>query len=165
LALESKGAAAALVGGRVSFYLPGGPCLACADELDFAEASEDLESEAARRIRLERGYARQRNVEPALMPLNTVIVGLGMIELLAFATGTRRTTRFQRYDAAQSKVVQVNVGVDNECPVCQPAHAMGPRQNITRYALTNEPTTSGSWAQPFRRMLRRKFLAQKTVDG
>jgi hypothetical protein len=30
----------------LSFYVPSGPCLACADDLDFDEAAEDLESEA-----------------------------------------------------------------------------------------------------------------------
>src|SRR4029453_10264877 len=74
------------VGGRVSFYLPGGPCLACADELDFDEVAEDLESGGLRSIRRQRGYAQDRRVEPALMPLNGVVASLGMMELLAFAT-------------------------------------------------------------------------------
>ena len=38
------------IGGRVAFYTAGGPCLACADEIDFAEAAEDLETDAAPRF-------------------------------------------------------------------------------------------------------------------
>lgn len=126
---------ASQIGGRISFYLPGGPCLACADELDFVEAGEDLDTEAARRIRVERGYARDRGVEPALMPLNTVLVGAAMIELLAFSTGLRTVVPFLRYDALTARMVRQNVAHDRDCPVCVPAYAMGDRQRITRYVL------------------------------
>lgn len=123
------------MGGRVSFYLPGGPCLACADELDFQEAAEDLESEHLRNIRMERGYARDRRIEPALMPLNGVIVSEGLLELLAFATGFRRVLPFTRHDALTGQVRRSNVETDPECPVCLPAYAMGNRQHMDRYAI------------------------------
>lgn len=126
------------IGGRVSFYLPGGACLACADELDFAEAAEDLEAEALRRIRIDRGYARERAVEPALMPLNTVLVGAAMIELLAYATGVRHVVRFQRYDALQSRLIRQGVESNEDCPVCRPAFAMGDRHGIERYAIAQQ---------------------------
>jgi molybdopterin/thiamine biosynthesis adenylyltransferase len=126
------------IGGRVSFYLPGGACLACADELDFAEAAEDLEAEAVRRIRVERGYARERAVEPALMPLNTVLVGAAMVELLAFVTGVRPVIPFQRYDAIESRLIRQGVEPNEDCPVCRPAFAMGDRQAIDRYAITQQ---------------------------
>lgn len=123
------------IGSRIAFYLPGGPCIACADNLDFAEAAEDLESEAARRIRIQRGYARERVVEPSLMPLNTTLVGAAMIELLAYATGIRPVTPFLRYDALTAQMIRQNVARDDECPVCIPAYAMGTRHRIERYAL------------------------------
>lgn len=123
------------IGGRIAFYLPGGPCLACADELDFAEAAEDLETEALRKIRLARGYASDRRVEPALMPLNTVLVGLAMIEVLAFATGVRHVIPFSRYDALDNRLVPQRVLWEEECPVCRPAFGMGDRQGVERYAL------------------------------
>lgn len=126
-----------MIGGRISFQLPGGPCLACADELDFGEAAEDLESEAQRKDRIDRGYARDRRVEAALMPLNTVIVGLGMIELLAFATGVRSVIPFTRYDALAGKVTRSNVALNEDCPVCRPAYAMGARHQIDRYAFSH----------------------------
>lgn len=125
------------MGGRVSFQLPGGPCLACADELDLTEAGEDLESEALRRVRVLRGYARDRGVEPALMPLNTAVVGLGMIELLAFATGWRSVVAYTRYDAVGARVVRLGVDLNPDCPLCRPAFAMGDRQDIGRYALAS----------------------------
>jgi hypothetical protein len=125
------------MGGRVSFYLPGGACLACADEIDFAEAAEDLEAEVLRRIRIERGYARERAIEPALMPLNTVLVGVAMIELLAFATGFRRVTPFQRFDGLGSRLILQGVQPSEDCPVCLPAFAMGDRHGIERYATSN----------------------------
>jgi len=124
------------IGGRIGFYIPGGPCLACADELDFAEAAEDLESEAARAIRVERGYARDQRVEPALMPLNTTIVGLGMVEFLAYFTGVRPVRAFYRYDAIRADIVGLNADIDDSCAVCRPAHARGPCQQIHRYALS-----------------------------
>jgi molybdopterin/thiamine biosynthesis adenylyltransferase len=133
VAIEPMGDSASL-GGRVSFYLPGGPCLACADEIDFAEAAEDLESEALRGIRIARGYARDRGVEPALMPLNTVCVGLAMIEFLAFATGWRRVKPFARYDALNQRITRIRAELNPDCPVCQPAHGMGDRQKLDRFA-------------------------------
>jgi molybdopterin-synthase adenylyltransferase len=126
------------VGGRVAFYLPGGPCLACADDLDFEEAAEDLESESLRRIRIERGYARDRRVEAALMPLNTVLAGMALIEVLAFATAIRHVRPFARYDALTSQITAQRVAVNRECPVCWPAYGMGDRQSIERYAFANK---------------------------
>ena len=127
------------IGGRVAFYLPGGPCLACADDLDFDEAAEDLESESLRRIRLKRGYARDRRVEAALMPLNTVLAGLALIETLAFATSIRPVRPFARYDALTNQIVTQHVAVNEECPVCKPAYGMADRQSVDRYALADRP--------------------------
>ena len=135
--IEAGADGASVIGGRIAFYLPGGSCLACADEIDFTEAAEDLETEALRRIRIDRGYARDRRVEAALMPLNTVLVGLGMMELLAFATGMRSVAPFSRYDALANRVVPQRVEVDPDCPVCGPAAGMGDRQSVVRYALRN----------------------------
>jgi len=123
------------IGGRVSFHLPGGPCLACADEIDFDEIAEDLESEALRNIRVQRGYARDRRVEPALMPLNGVIASLGMMELLAFATGLRPVIPFARYDTMTGRLVRQSVEASSDCVVCRPAYGMGDRQMVDRYAL------------------------------
>lgn len=125
------------IGGRVAFYLPGGPCLACADELDFDEAAEDLEYESLRTIRIERGYARDRRVEAALMPLNTVLAGVALIEVLAFATGIRPVRPFSRYDALSNQIITQHVAASPECPVCKPAYGMGDRQSIDRYALAD----------------------------
>lgn len=125
----------AILGGRVSFYLPGSPCLACADEIDFAEAAEDLESEELRGIRIARGYASDRGVEPALMPLNTVCVGLGMTEFLAFVTGFRRVQPFARYDARNQRVTPISAELNSDCPVCQTAHGMGDRQGLERFVV------------------------------
>jgi hypothetical protein len=125
----------AAIGGRIAFYLPGGPCICCADELDLDEAAEDLESEALREMRIRRGYARDRTVEPSLMPLNTAIVGLGMLEALAYIAGYRSVRSFYRYDVLRGAAVESRVSVNAECPVCQPALGRGPRQHLERYAI------------------------------
>lgn len=122
-------------GGRLSFFVPGGPCLACADELDFGEAAEDLEDEALRKIRQHRGYARDRQIEASVMPLNTVVAGAGMVEFLAYISGIRPVHRFMRYEGLEQKIVPQNVRLLPECPVCVPAFGMGDRQMISRYAL------------------------------
>jgi hypothetical protein len=122
------------IGGRLAFYLPGEACLVCADELDLAEVSEDLESEELRSIRVARGYANDRRIEPALMPLNTVLVGGAMMELLAFVTGIRPVVSFTRYDAVATRMIPQRVEHDEQCPVCATAFAMGDRQAIDRYA-------------------------------
>jgi molybdopterin/thiamine biosynthesis adenylyltransferase len=122
------------MGGRLGFFLPGEACLACADEIDFGEAGEDLEAGGVREARIARGYSRDRGVEPALMPLNGVVVALGMIEFLAFATGFRRVRPFLRYHAIEQRLIPLNVARNPECPVCVPAHGMGDRQGVLRYA-------------------------------
>jgi hypothetical protein len=126
-----------VIGGRVGFFVPGGPCLACADELDFAEAGEDLESQAERAIRLDRGYTSERNVEPALMPLNTVLVGMAMTEFLAYFTGIRPVAPYSRYNFVKNRIVTQNVSRDDDCVVCSPAHGMGDRHGILRYVLSS----------------------------
>jgi len=123
------------IGGRVSFALPGEACLACADDIDFTEAAQDLESEALHRIRIERGYADDRSVEPALMPLNATCVSLAVVEILAFATGFRKVQSFSRYDAAHNRIVPIRVARNPDCPICVPAFGMGDRQAIDRYSL------------------------------
>jgi molybdopterin-synthase adenylyltransferase len=123
------------IGGRLAFYIPGGACLACGDELDFGEAAEDMESAEQRSIRIARGYARDRAVEPALMPLNTVLVGLAMTEVLAYVTGIRGVVPFSRYDLLSNRVICQNVEVDDECVVCGSARGMGDRQEIERFAI------------------------------
>jgi hypothetical protein len=133
--IEATNDGASVIGGRVAFYLPHRPCLACADEIDFAEAGEDLESEVLSHIRVRRGYAEDRRIEPALMPLNTVLVGMAMIELLAFTTGFRPVVPFSRYDAVGQRVVVQTVETNRDCAVCQPALGMGDRQGVDRYAL------------------------------
>lgn len=126
---------ATAIGGRASFFLPGGPCLGCADEIEFGEAAQDLEGEALRHIRRQRGYASDRAVEPALMPLNAAVASLGMMELLAFATGMRHVAPFVRYDGLSNRLIRQSVPVNPDCPVCRPAHGMGDRRAIDRYAL------------------------------
>lgn len=133
--IEPTADGANAIGGRIAFYLPGGPCLACADELDFAEAAEDLEGDALKRVRTDRGYSRDRRVEAALMPLNTVLAGLAMMELLAFATGVRPVARFSQYDGVANRLVPQRVEREDNCPVCRPASGMGDRQAVRRFAV------------------------------
>jgi hypothetical protein len=69
------------------------------------------------------------------MPLNTVLVGAAMIELLAYVTGVRPVTPFLRYDALAAQIIRQNVERNDGCPICVPAYAMGTRHRIERYAL------------------------------
>ena len=133
--IETTTGRATVVGGRIAFYLPGGPCLSCADELDFGEAAEDLESEGLKQARVERGYASDRRVEAALMPLNSALASLAMIELLAFATSVRDVIPFSRYDAVANRLIPQRAVRDDDCPVCGPASGMGDRQAVARYAV------------------------------
>jgi hypothetical protein len=70
------------------------------------------------------------------MPLNTVLAGAAMIELLAFSTGIRAVVPFLRYDALTAQMVRQNVEQDEDCPVCVPAYAMGDRQRIMQYVFS-----------------------------
>lgn len=69
------------------------------------------------------------------MPLNTVLVGLAMTEVLAFVTGVRHVIPFSRYDSLDNRLVPQRVELEEECPVCRPAFGMADRQGVERYAL------------------------------
>jgi molybdopterin/thiamine biosynthesis adenylyltransferase len=131
--MENDSDGAAVMGGRVGFFLPGGPCLRCADEIDEAEAAEDLSPKALRELRVARGYAADRRIEPALMPLNSSVASLAMIEFLAFATGVRAVEPFSRYDALRGRITRLRVERDPDCTLCVAAHGMGDRQSVDRY--------------------------------
>lgn len=133
--IEAGSEGATMIGGRVGFFIPGGPCLRCADEIDEAEAAEDLSPRALHTMRVSRGYAPDRRVEPALMPLNTTAASIAIIELLAFVTGVRPVIPFQRYDALRGKITPVLVERDSDCTLCVAAHGMGDRQTVERYAV------------------------------
>jgi hypothetical protein len=107
--IETGPDGASEVGGRTGFFIPGGPCLRCAGEIDEEEAAEDLSPHALHQLRIARGYAADRRVEPALMPLNTTVAGLAMLELLAFATGMRAVESFQRFDALRGRIIPLRV--------------------------------------------------------
>lgn len=131
-----------VVGGRVSFFVPPGPCLVCADEIDFDEAAEDLETESLRQIRLERGYARDRRIEPAVIPLNGVLVSLAIVELMTYVSGFRDVISFQVYEYGTGRLTIRNVPLLEDCVLCGAARGMGDRRQTDRYAIA-EATNVG----------------------
>ena len=70
------------------------------------------------------------------MPLNTVLVGLAMTEVLAYVTGVRAVVPFFRYDLLANRIVVQNVERSEGCAVCAPASGMGDAQGIDRYAMS-----------------------------
>ena len=71
------------------------------------------------------------------MPLNTMLVGTAMVELLAYATGVRPVRPILSYDALRAQLIRQNVEPNDQCPVCVPAFGMGDRHRIERYALAS----------------------------
>jgi molybdopterin-synthase adenylyltransferase len=80
-----------VVGGRLAVTLPGGPCLACTEELDVEEVRAYFLSDAERHEGIRRGYLQGAEEDaPSVVSLNGLIAHAAITELALFLSGTRK---------------------------------------------------------------------------
>jgi molybdopterin/thiamine biosynthesis adenylyltransferase len=76
------------VGGRVSFVLPGGPCLACTEELDPLEVARWYKSVEQQAVDRAHGYGMMEPA-PSVVHLNGLAVNAAVAEIVAWISGAR----------------------------------------------------------------------------
>jgi len=133
-------------GGRVAVVLPTGPCLLCAREVDFSQASDDLASHEDLMRRRLQGYAGPAFPSPSVVSLNGVIASIGTQEFLAFVSKIRPVRTFTVYDMMEherSPVVSRLVAADPDCLACA-SKGTGDKTWIERYASPKNPGTRQS---------------------
>ncbi len=88
--VEMESGVLTAAGGRVAVTLPGGPCLACTDELDINEVRSYFLEPDERRRQAALGYIRGADEPaPAVVSLNGLVVHCALNELTAFVAGVR----------------------------------------------------------------------------
>jgi molybdopterin/thiamine biosynthesis adenylyltransferase len=86
-------------GGRVAAVLPGGPCLACMNQIDINEARFFLDTPQDQARQVQEGYVQGADVkEPAVVSLNATVASLAVNELAIYLSGVREVARFLEYD-------------------------------------------------------------------
>ncbi len=102
------------MGGQVSFYVPGGPCLLCLG-LDPARiVSEDI-----RRLRRDVGYVRGSDETPAsVVTLNSILAAIGMDTLTKYLTGFAPVGPYLQYDASTYGADGIRFAKRSGCPIC-----------------------------------------------
>jgi len=97
--IEVEGQQILQAGGRVNLVLPGGPCLACMEQINLGEARITLsQPEEIHRAR-QMGYIQgDDEPSPSVVSLNGVVASLAVTEFLNLITGTRPPQPFAVYD-------------------------------------------------------------------
>lgn len=102
------------MGAQVSFYAPGGPCLAC-QGLDLKSIDDPAQREARRSI----GYIEGTDETPAsVVTINSVIAGIAGDMLVKYLTGFTEAPTLVTYDALEHTSLSIRLGGDPGCPIC-----------------------------------------------
>lgn len=126
-------------GGRVMVVHPDGPCLLCAKEVNWKEASNDLASPEELEMRRKLGYVSAEEVlSPSVVSLNGTIASIACTEFMAMVTGIRAAKKFTFYDMLEQTIVRRIVKPDPKCYHCS-MKAIGDKANIYRYSSTSRP--------------------------
>lgn len=132
-------------GGRVFVALPGGPCLHCAGEIDWREASYFLAPAGEREERRQRGYVTGIEVPaPAVVSLNAAASATAATEFAVLVSGARAVNVFTELDligADRSTPAQwmtpMVVTRDAGCVACAWAD-LASASGVDRYAFDDD---------------------------
>ncbi|MCX6925396.1 MAG: ThiF family adenylyltransferase, partial [Verrucomicrobia bacterium] len=104
----------ASMGGQVSFYVPGGPCLLC-QGLD----PRSILSPEHRAQRRSLGYVEGTNeTPPSVVTVNAVIAGIASDILMKYVTGFSAVPTWIRYDLLRHTTAQLHFTRRFDCPIC-----------------------------------------------
>ncbi len=130
------------IGGRLAAILPGGPCLACMDEIDRAEARYHLSTPAQQEHARKRGYITGMDVPaPAVVSLNGAIASIAVNELALYLTGARPISPLTQLDLLGTGhpipsqwLTPTRVESNPGCLTCSHA-GLGDAVSLERYTL------------------------------
>lgn len=127
-------------GGRVVFCRPGDFCLACAGQIDFEIAKQELESAEIQAVRRAHGYGLEETAPAAsVVSLNGIIAHLGITEFMVSVTGIRNPERMLSYRGMRGVVKASDDKAGNNCFTCAYLAGKGSNANIWRYLLPEGP--------------------------
>lgn len=140
--IEASDQTVVSAGARVFVALPDGPCLHCAGEIDWVEASYFLAPPQEQEERRRRGYVTGIDVPaPAVVSLNAAASAAAATEFAVLASGIRPVNVFTELDllgALRPKPAQwmtpMAVTRDPHCVICAQA-GLGFGSGIDRYVL------------------------------
>jgi molybdopterin-synthase adenylyltransferase len=116
------------MGGRITWLLPGGPCLWCLGILDAERVRAEQLPEHIARLHADRGYVPDLAIQaPAVVSINGVVASLAVTELLARFTGfasARERPHMLVYRLGEGIVRRVGVSAPG-CPTCHREGSLG----------------------------------------
>ncbi|MBI3995342.1 MAG: ThiF family adenylyltransferase [Nitrospirae bacterium] len=137
--IEARNGEITEAGGRVMLVHPDGPCLLCAKEVNYKEASNDLAPLEELEMRKKLGYVSGEEVlSPSVISLNGTIASIACTEFIAMVTGMRSAREFTFYDMFEQRIVPRILKPDPKCFHCS-LKAIGDKTNIHRYNSNSIP--------------------------
>jgi len=124
-------------GGRVCFASGvGGGCLVCRDELDLAEAHDELGGPELRRVR-QQIYGMNPDLlgqkGPSVASINGVVASLAVTEFAVAVSGIRSPNVLLKYYGHQGKVVINNDVPPSDCYYCSEIRGRREQADVQRY--------------------------------
>jgi molybdopterin/thiamine biosynthesis adenylyltransferase len=127
-------------GGRVIVWVPGRPCLLCANEVDARIAAEELESAEECELRRQHGYVAGANVpEPAVISLNGTVASLAVSEFQALVAGLKDSSHYTYYDLLEQRMGPRIVQKNPRCLACA-LMGRGDKADLDRYTRQGIPS-------------------------
>jgi len=137
--IDSKDSKLSLMGGSVQVVVPDSPCYECINtvaQLDVLR--ETLEPVTKKRLSEKYGLGDLLEIPtaPAIAPLNNVIGGLALWEIVKLITGIEPVTHLQVYDGLKSELKAVQITKNPTCPACGQESSS---KKIDETLLTKDP--------------------------
>jgi len=112
--LDKEGKTVTAMGGQVTCYVPGGPCLCC-QGLDAGAIMD----EALREVREAVGYVRGTNESPAsVSTVNSIVGAIAGDLLIRLATGFGEVPLWTGYDMLTHETRRLNFSRRSGCRIC-----------------------------------------------
>ncbi len=123
-------------GGRICISWDGQGCIVCYDELDIAEAQEDLENPEARQARKAiYGISHEdlNEAGPSVVSINGIVASFAVTEFMLWVTGIRLPKRLCTYHGSKGIVtVSINEPAP-DCYYCKGIRGKGDAADVQRY--------------------------------
>jgi molybdopterin/thiamine biosynthesis adenylyltransferase/proteasome lid subunit RPN8/RPN11 len=120
--IDVKSGKLEVMGGSVQVVVPGNsPCYECVHEIssiDIIKETTDPETKEKLRKKYSLGSLLDVPTAPSIAPLNDVIAGIALWEIVKLVTGIDKPNYFQVYDALKGELKQISISKKPNCPAC-----------------------------------------------
>ena len=102
------------MGGQISFYIPGGPCLSCQ-----AVVPREIDSEISLEVKRATGYVQGTDLTPtSVVTINSILAGQAMDILIKYITGLMLPASHIKCDLLTNTYGNFNFRRKEFCPIC-----------------------------------------------